>query len=466
MKIRAQSILLPLLILLAATISAWPANTELSSGKAAFLISLGFIAIILHLIINLEKNWLRPDTIFIFGLVIVNYQLPAMMAFFAINPIYEFQAQSVRQYGNYAIWLSTLALISWLIGYAIKIPSQQKLISEKKINLSVINIVNGLMIFAFFISLLNSDFFSRSIYVSGGDGLIQTRRGIAAYLSDIVQVLTVLTVSAIAFNRIKIQKKFNKEISISPAEIASACIIFAYSIIFTLGGERGEVVQILLAFLLIYATNFRPIRFWVFIFIIIAGSVFFSIISIWRSGISDLEFDLFADFGYWMFTVNPAQSIITLTESVAINNYYGNYYGSLWISQILGIFPFAQFVFFSLTGWSLEDVSSAALITVFVLGQNATSGLGTSYVADLYLNFGSIGVIIFSAIFGMISRIIFAWLHAENGMLRFCVSVVFCSLIFYISRSSALFVLKLMLWTWLFLIIFLWFQNFILRFKK
>src|SRR5690606_6741284 len=88
--------------------------------------------------------------------------------------------------------------------------------------------------------------------------------------------------------------------------------------------------------------------------------------------------------------------------------------------------------------------SSAQLLTLYDLGSFATWGVGTSCVADTYLDFGTIGVILIFGFFGFSSR--YLELAAFNKalpsifILVCCFSVVSYSI--YIPRATILYSLN------------------------
>jgi hypothetical protein len=226
-----------------------------------------------------------------------------------------------------------------------------------------------------------------------------------------------------------------------------AVLLVGFGAIFLIGGDRGPVAQIAVGFALAFAATVRPIRHWEFALLTLAGFVIFSLIGIWRSGADISEAAALQEYGYWQVSANLAQSFVPLTQSILIADAEGFSFGLLWLSQIVGVVPFAQQILFLMTDLSLADVSSSTLITTTTLGENAGSGIGTSFVADIYLNFGVAGLIVLSALYGTVCARMNDWLKGGEGFNRYLVAIVFASLVLYVARSSALFQLKPVLWS-------------------
>lgn len=436
--------LAPLFILLAISISALPIQTYgMEAATILFMSSLATGGIILHLLANIEKNWLRIDTVFILGFFVVHFQWPIMYAVTDLVPLYGFQKYSIEQSGSYAVSLATIAILSWVIGYAFApTPSGKmridKITGEKYLILAFLAAIAGFSYFA------GGSFFDRSIYTEVTEELSQTIGGIAAYFFSFVEVFAIITLSFIFYSNFVVDRKTDR--SSLTITVILAALLLIYCLIFLVGGDRGQVVLLLLGAGLAFAAKVRPVRLWEFLALAALGFVLFSIIGIWRTGIGASELSVTGDFGFWQISTNLAQSIVALTQAVSIVERDGYHFGTLWLSQILGVVPFGQTIFLSYTGLTVADISSPVLITRFTLGDNPTTGLGTSFVGDIYLNLGVPGLVVLSAVYGAVCARMSIWLRGDYGFLRYLAAIAFGCLILYISRSSLLFQLKPILW--------------------
>ena len=439
----------PLSILLCVSIGIW---SRLGDGlDPAVVLTMTGIAVsgvAIHLFFSPQKNWLRLDTIFILGFLIVNFQWPLMYAVTNYVPIYSFQANSIERAGSVAVALATMSLLAWLIGYRIFPAKYFKprldIISgsQKIIGAFVLAIVG----FAYF---AGSSFFDRSIYTTASTDLYLTVSGIGSYFLIVVEIVAILALSYLLYQRLVMPRngpRVRAGATIS-ANAILVLLLFVYCAIFLIGGDRGQIVTILVGGALALAARVRAVRLWEFIALACAGFIAFSIIGVVRSSLDVSSIEFASRFGYWEISTNLAQSVVTLTQAVTIIDNRGDlFFGSLWLSQLIGLIPFTQGIFLSITGLSIFDISSAMHITRYTFGNNIHTGLGTSFVADLYMNFGVPGTVLLSAMYGAICMKMATWLRGDHGFLCYFTAIAFGSLILYISRSSMLFQLKPILW--------------------
>jgi oligosaccharide repeat unit polymerase len=417
--------------------------------------------VLFHLSANAQKNWLRIDTVFIVGFIVVNFQWPIMASVFGLVPKYGFQSASLYRSGNYAISIATAALISWMIGYSFKPNPLSKplLDSVQRPLILAAAFAGSIAAFSYF---AGAAFFSRNIYTTVNRDLYLTVGGIGGYLFVIVEILALITLSVILYNRMILPSIIsNKKFLSSSLTLALSVLIITYCLVFLVGGERGQIVTIVLGAGLAIAARVRPVRHWEFSLLALLGFLVFSALGILRTGQGFASIGLMGEFGLWGVSSNLAQSIVTLTQAVIIvDGRPGFFFGQLWISQILGLIPFLQSLFLSVTGLTIFDISSAMLITKHTFGNSQTSGLGTSFVADIYLNFGVPGVVVLSGVFGAVSARMTNWLHGDNGFMQYFTAVSFASLILYVARSSILYQAKPIIWGLLIIVVLVGIRRF------
>lgn len=441
-----RSGIVPIMALLFFSIS-YSEFHKLSVDRETIVIftTISLIACGIHVFTHRSENWLRIDTVFITSFFVTNLQWPFMYAVADLTPRYGFQQRSLDAAGNYAVALATISLLSWLIGFAAAPqPSSYRRLAivENWRSFSAIFIIS---IF-WFSYVSGEDFFSRDIYTNIQSNLIQTVNGVSAYLFDITQTMASLALALVCYERFVLQPAGYSRRS-KVGSIVMIVALLAYCTVFLIGGDRGQVIQILVGFALAMATAVRPVRLWELVVLTLSGFAFFTLVGIWRTGAEVSLASTFQEYGYWEVSANLAQSFVPLTQSILIVEDDGLSLGLLWLSQTVGVIPFAQQLMLSLTDLTLTDVSSSALITTRTLGENSTTGLGTSFVADIYLNFGLTGTIIIPAFFGMFCTRISIWLRGSGGFERYLLAIAFASFIVYIPRSSILFILKPMLWS-------------------
>jgi hypothetical protein len=161
-----------------------------------------------------------------------------------------------------------------------------------------------------------------------------------------------------------------------------------------------------------------------------------------------------------------ASSVRCLHHSVSyvpsVSNFF---YGRLQFQQITSIIPFFSninnLIFLDNNS---KNFSSADYITWINQGDFPTSGDGTTLISDFYLDFGMYGVLICMFIVGLIMR------YSELLMYKAGYPSVFSHIFFitylatsiYIGRSTFLIVMKMVCWTYFFLLI----NNYFFNYKK
>ena len=136
---------------------------------------------------------------------------------------------------------------------------------------------------------------------------------------------------------------------------------------------------------------------------------------------------------------------VMLASVVAVPMDHDYFYGELKRLELAGILPFARRVFYT-DQWSDLYYNSSTFLTWYILGPHATSGTGTTIVADLYVDFGSVGVVFGLGFLGWLAN----WLRFKMGStpnLMNC--VLFCSfagLLILLPRYSFLQIIRGLLW--------------------
>lgn len=450
--LRTVSLFLLMLVILLAFPSS--PGDGLDYFRSWFYLTIAVLGVCLHLSRQQSDNWLRPDTVFLLGFFVVHYQWLLMALLSGLFPESTSFLYSMELHANYGAWISTIALLTWLAGYAMANPCQHVII-ERASNYQV---MMGLAfaVFISFIFFVGPKYFTAELYRTVQENFFQTVTGIAAYFLTISEILTIILLSLFFYPLIV--KKINRDVKINTIDHLGGFhgihkqLLMLYFVIyigaFLLAAERGQVIQLLSASGIIYAMNFRAIRFSELLLLILIAALLFTAIGIARSLEGDFNFDLiFGDAGYWALTQNLANSSITLYQGIDLIE-SGNelFYGQLWLSQILGLVPFLQSIFLEQTSFKLEEINSATQITTYILGSNPHTGFGTSFVIDVYLNFGVPGILMAFLLHGYVCKVVSKWITGTCGFKRFFVAVAFVSLLFYLSRSSLLIQLRPVVW--------------------
>ncbi|RKE04602.1 O-antigen polymerase [Marinifilum flexuosum] len=226
-------------------------------------------------------------------------------------------------------------------------------------------------------------------------------------------------------------------------------MIFVYLFLLILLGSRTIPLRILLLLLLLYNIYLYKLSKKVVVLLIIFGSVALFAIGVIRNPSVALETST--------MQVNP---ILKVGNELVINNrslyvlmeqkdLYGINFGQTLLMYILSVIPFMQSIFLYITGWSVSDISSAALVTELYFGDKPDKevvGLGTNIIGDIYLSFGIIGVILLMFFGGILLKKLYRSVFLKNNIIPIILySVLFMDVI-YITRSSYLVSLRGLVW--------------------
>ncbi|NBQ67476.1 MAG: O-antigen polysaccharide polymerase Wzy [Nitrosomonadaceae bacterium] len=443
-------------VVMLAALAALPSSPGdgLDLIKCPIYLAIAVSAVTVHLTGQRSNNWLRPDILFLVGFFVVHYQWLTMALVSGLFPENTNFLFPMEAHATYGAWLSTIALISWLSGYAVANPDSHIRIERIANNQMILNI--AIVVLVAFAVTVGPSYFTAELYRTVQMNFFQTVSGVAAYLLTITEIFTLILVSLFFYPRIInrlniVQNDASLALVRSFEGISKQMLMFyfgAYILVFLLAAERGQVIQILSAIGVVYAMNFRSVRLIELVMLIGLAALVFTGIGIARSIEEELTLALiFNDAGYWSLTRNMANSSITLYQGIdLVHSGKGFFYGQLWLSQILGLVPFLQSTFLAFTSLKLEDINSATQITAYILGSNPHTGFGTSFVIDIYLNFGVPGILFFSFLYGYICKVVLTWVTGTSGFVRFFVAIAFVSLLFYVSRSSLFIQLRTVVW--------------------
>ncbi|GGH32322.1 hypothetical protein GCM10011418_45780 [Sphingobacterium alkalisoli] len=162
-------------------------------------------------------------------------------------------------------------------------------------------------------------------------------------------------------------------------------------------------------------------------------------------------------------TKELAGSVKTVHMAVSYVPDKHNYlFGRFQLQQILGIIPFGTMFKESLfEDNSYKYIGSAQFITWIDQGDSRFYGLGTSCIADFYMDLGLVGVVLGMFLFGYFIRFceLSFYTYDYLSISAHVFSVVYLAFSIYISRSTVLFNLKLCA----FIIIVLFFNKYIIN---
>ena len=350
---------------------------------------------------------------------------------------------------NYATWLSCIGGVAWIYGYSINFKRKSeyavfKIYTTKLFVATVVTI-------AVFLATAGSEFFSGAIYKGQSSASVATVS--AAYTQLLASILLSVLTAAVILRKSDNKLTLNQSIgSFIKYDRAYCILIIFYILLYLASGDRGGALKLMLCFLVMFGSLLRPIRGKEFAVCIIVGALLMTLIGLGRSsstgsnvllsGVSQFELTSGYD-----FTLELAGSVRTLYKAVDLSENGGQYfYGKLWLGEFLGTIPFSQNIYLMLSGDSPHELGSAAYITYMSVGPNSISGEGTSLVADIFLNFGVVGVLQCLFLLGIIFRKMTHELSCQRSYLWIVATCLMAAEAFYMSRGSLLGALRPIIW--------------------
>lgn len=399
------------------------------------------------------KSFFRISTLFILGYSIVHFQM--YIEYLLGN--YQMLGHNYlidERIMNKALSISSLGLLFFLLSYSFfKKPKLENEKKEKYIH-NPRNI--KLLIYLFFFSFL---IFTPYQYYLGRYG----RGGVElSYLSvSSSQLLLYSILLYLVIKTINYRGMLNKSISIFAFikiyDLGILLVIVTYCALSIMSGDRGPLIQILLAFLASYSLiQNKNTSFLKIVLFLIISSSFLTFVAYYRE---QKEIDNFSEkienAVVSMSTARRAETFSpkTIELSVSIRAFHAailytdnhaHTKGVFQGFQLVSIIPGARHIIVKLTGIDLDNLVSTKFLTKIIQEGNVTHGLGTTCVADIYLDFGTLGVIIFFSLFGvMISYCEYkVYNFRSEQVLILIIFFVSISLSIYLGRSQILTVIK------------------------
>lgn len=206
-------------------------------------------------------------------------------------------------------------------------------------------------------------------------------------------------------------------------------LLAIYSLSIFMTGSRGSVLAIGLIIIWIYTYYYKNIKLIPFVAIIFAGAIVLALVGVMRvdGDSSQMAFvDVFMD-----LIINNRSNFVAL-EYVDDN---GITYGKSMLGSILRVFPLLSGFVHKMFHLNIFETTSSMLLTSTTLGEDFTLGLGTSILADLFLAFGLVGVVLGMGFLGRVITYLENRLQSGSPMILITYAV-FISISVVIVRSE------------------------------
>lgn len=444
--------LIQFFLLLAVVISYFFIPTGFNRYFTFLILIFAVISILSHFFIRRESirqlrhQYFKISTIFILTFSIVHFQIFVDYLFGFLNESNLFIWINHGVVGKSLI-ISTLAIISYNFFYDIHEFRDLKLSYSKSIKYISLDL---LYIIALVVLILYFIFIDKSFLFGGyGDN---SKGEIAGYLSLIFECIIYATIILNCRNILISRKKINSFYSYIKTIQIPFFLLLTYLLSVLISGDRGPLIfnSIFVFFGYIYITN-KKFSILQFSLLFIIAALIITTLGIARKfkdetkivdriqmAVNNKEESPYYPQSFSPFTKELASSGRTVNLAVESNF---RSYGLFALQDIMLIFPSLKGYFISIFQIPKPLTSSAQYLTYYNLGSDATWGVGTSCVADTYLDFGTLGIIIVFSLFGFTSRYLEVKTFGK-GIPSFIILVISFSLIsssVYIPRSTILY---------------------------
>ena len=212
-------------------------------------------------------------------------------------------------------------------------------------------------------------------------------------------------------------------------------------------GVRTYVMRYGLFIIMGYSYFIKKIKLLPVIVLVVAGMILMHDVGNSRMGTEGRDISESAIINAGEDLIINNRALYSITE---IADKEGLTYGKSMLMNVLSVVPFAQSIIPPLLGSDINEMSSALINTgaVWEPGDPERIGLGTNTVADVYMAFGVLGVIILMGALGTLLSRSEAQMYQSFGYLL--VYALFFANAIYYPRAEYLNLLRIISWNYLF----------------
>ncbi len=399
-----------------------------------------------------SKNVFRLDVLFVFGFIIVHFQWPLM--FLSDVKIRHLRIESFIDSVSYGTWLSALGLIAWFIGWgSFKFEKKRKFrilsVEYEKLKWAFY------MCFALFLLFAGKDYLTGAVY--RGDSDSAAASGLGAYFQLLLGFVVITAIAfylPVAAAKIRKHGRWWQEI-----DILLLIVLGLYTLMFLAVGDRGGAIEVACALMLIYGMLVHPITKKQFCVLAIVGALVLTIIGLGRSsgsksgdknmlsdGVEKLEtMDTNSAYILTLELANSSTCLYAAIDNVPTQHSF--FYGKLWRGNLLAVVPLSQQIVGGFFEMKPDEMGSGGYITYLFYGDESVVGAGSSIIADLYLNWGEVGVVVFMFGLGVLYKRIHQGVVNRESLMWVVAAGALATVAFYAGRGGYLIFLRPVIWS-------------------
>ena len=437
-------------------------NVDLSKDSLAITLLMVVFALLVFSLRKekcniLNNNCLKPSFIFFVGFIIVHFfeYLAFVLGVHEYIWRIEFVNPSVVSEASIC---SLCSLLMLLIGYNIANYKSRYRNNIKEVRFcigKILDIILSASVILFYI-------FTDKYYFKGGYSDILNGEGLSL-ISEISQKIIHACQLAYCFDKVS---NINNHISVRKYVFSYSLVYYLsmlfYFVLVLASGDRGPILYIGLIYVAsYYIINRIKMKLSTCIVCLVIAACTISLFGTVRELSGNLSAEKILRAQQYResnlmnenFLFSNTSELSNVVSAYHVLYYYTNEVGSIHalglVNQMLGIVPGLRYFLYPLLDINTDYLDSAMLSTQLL---NSDHGMGSTCLADLYLNLGFIGSIVLSMLFGMLLRkldlLLYEIGHSSNiYMSLLCLSVLSFSI--YISRSTYFIPLGLSFYAWL-----------------
>lgn len=399
---------------------------------------------------ELKRQYLRISYLFLTGFFLVHFQI---YIDYILGNYYNFGHNYLinESIVPKASVISTIALYCFNIGYlsfnneSYKVPRTKK---SKHINLfGQFSLV--LVLFLSFIIL------TPSAYFKGQYGQIDI-----GYLPTILQSYLLYAILGyiilVSYNYTNSGEKLTIKSFVLALGVKMLVLIGAYLVLVMISGDRGPIFQVVMVMVGGYLYNSkRKFKAYQIVLFGVIGVLVLAFMGLARTlrdegsyidrlkNVSTVQSTYSGMQSFSPNTMELGSVVRTMHAAVDYLDNHDYFYGTFQFFQIIAIFPGLGSLVMNITDVQPAEMNSAVFLSEQILGVNAY-GLGTTCVADIYLDFGIIGVLFLFLFFGRFIRKQELNMFSNEHLTLFALilTLIFFSKAIYIGRSSIIIMFK------------------------
>ncbi len=404
---------------------------------------------------TINNNYFTFHVLFLISFFFVNFVYPVFL--YPQNPLYYsvFKFEFNHQVISRATALALLGVCSYNLGVVLYFRNDNVVIHTKKPNYSTLLFLLNIWVYFIFIILL---IFAGKEMVKGNFGATsQIPAGLLVIFQVSIGISVILNIVSQNFKEsiFNFLWRFNKP---------TLLILLCFGLLFLYTGDRGPVLQVILITIGAFSLFIKSINLRHFILIVLFGMFVLTFVSYARSktvtvkkqggianyferGSRNIKMESVFDLGMDL-TINN-RNLYVGVEYVQENGFN---YGKSMFYYFFAPVPFLPSLMTNIfMNSEPSELTSAYIITKRA---NATYGLGTNIIADLYMAFGMVGVIVFMFLLGYLVTNFQLKAYFSEDMYYIITYIFLISFSVYLPRTSIFSPFRHIIWAIVILMFF------------